>query len=317
MQHDVAGDPCTGVKWTRRTTRNIAAELQTLGIAVGAKTVARLLKDLAYCLRVNHKRVSRGSGPDRNEQFEYSSAQRTSFAERGLPIVSIDSKKKEMVGNFKNPGNSWQREPELVNDHDSPPTPRRWRGRTASTTYGRTEAWSSWARTTTRPTSPSTTSSDGGRSRAERAIQGQRSCWCWPTAAAATAPAAASSSMACRLGFATPMASVLRSATTPPGPRSGIPSSIGSSARSARTGRVVRWQLRDDPQLHPHHTNADGPASDRTPRRPGVPEGREDTRSMDGQSDPRSSQDPAAARLYDSSEAMKVGPNQEVIFHGR
>ncbi len=118
MQHDVAGDPCTGVKWTRRTTRKIAAELNALGIAVGAKTVARLLKDLTYCLRVNHKRVSRGSGPDRNEQFEYISAQRTRFAQRGLPIVSIDTKKKEMVGNFKNPGNAWQRTPELVNDHD-------------------------------------------------------------------------------------------------------------------------------------------------------------------------------------------------------
>jgi hypothetical protein len=120
MQHDVAGDPCTGVKWTRRTTRKIAAELQALGIAVGFKTVARLLKDLAYCLRVNHKRVSRSSGPDRNEQFEYISAQRTRFAERDLPIVSIDSKKKELVGNFKNPGSTWQQQPELVNDHDFP-----------------------------------------------------------------------------------------------------------------------------------------------------------------------------------------------------
>jgi hypothetical protein len=94
------------------------AELNALGIAVGAQTVARLLKDLTYCLRVNHKRVSRGSGPDRNEQFEYISAQRTRFAQQGLPIVSIDTKKKEMVGNFKNPGTAWQRTPALVNDHD-------------------------------------------------------------------------------------------------------------------------------------------------------------------------------------------------------
>jgi len=118
IQHDVAGDPCTGLKWTRRTTRKIAAELKALGIDVCPKTVARILKDLDYSLRVNHKKVSRGSGPDRNEQFEYIAQQRTCFVERDLPIVSIDAKKKELVGNFKNPGTTWQREPELVRDHD-------------------------------------------------------------------------------------------------------------------------------------------------------------------------------------------------------
>ncbi len=120
MKHDVAGAPCTGVKWTRRTTRRIAKELRALGIEVGPQTVARILKILHYSLRVNHKRVSRSSGPDRNEQFEYISEQQTSFAERDLPIVSIDSKKKEMVGNFKNPGTAWNKKPELVNDHDFP-----------------------------------------------------------------------------------------------------------------------------------------------------------------------------------------------------
>jgi len=118
MKHDVAGDPITGVKWTRRTTRKIAKELCAAGIQVSPKTVARILKNLDYSLRVNHKKVSQGSGPDRNEQFEYISEQRTSFAERDLPIVSIDSKKKELVGNFKNHGTAWKRKPELVRDHD-------------------------------------------------------------------------------------------------------------------------------------------------------------------------------------------------------
>ena len=120
MKHDVAGDPITGIKWTRRTTAKIARELQTLGIEVGARTVARLLKDLNYSLRVNQKRVARGSGPDRNEQFEYISHERTSFVDRDLPIVSIDTKKKENVGNFKNGGTAWRRTPELVLDHDFP-----------------------------------------------------------------------------------------------------------------------------------------------------------------------------------------------------
>ena len=118
MQHDVAGDPCTGIKWTRRATRKIAKELRTLSIAVSPRTVARLLKDLDFSLRVNRKQLSRGSGPDRNEQFEYIAEQRTRFAERGLPIVSIDAKKKELVGHFKNGGATWRQTPELVSDHD-------------------------------------------------------------------------------------------------------------------------------------------------------------------------------------------------------
>ena len=68
-KHDVAGDPITGIRWTRRTTEKIATELATLDIQVCPRTVARILKDLDYRLRVNHKRVSAGSGPDRDQQF--------------------------------------------------------------------------------------------------------------------------------------------------------------------------------------------------------------------------------------------------------
>ena len=118
MTHDVAGDPCTGIKWTRRATRKIAKELRALSIVVSSRTVARLLRDLDFSLRGNRKQLSRGSGPDRNEQFEYIAAQRTSFAARGLPVVSIDAKKKELVGNFKNGGATWRQTPELVSDHD-------------------------------------------------------------------------------------------------------------------------------------------------------------------------------------------------------
>ena len=67
LQHDVAGDPITGIRWTRRTTEKIATELATLDIQVCPRTVARILKDLDYRLRVNHKRVSAGSGPDRDQ----------------------------------------------------------------------------------------------------------------------------------------------------------------------------------------------------------------------------------------------------------
>ena len=118
LKHDVAGDPITGIRWTRRTTEKIAQELAALDIQVCPRTVARILKDLGYRLRVNHKRVAAGSGPDRDEQFQHIAAQRLRFAERGLPIVSIDTKKRELVGNFKNHGTTWQRSPHAVNDHD-------------------------------------------------------------------------------------------------------------------------------------------------------------------------------------------------------
>ena len=118
LQHDVAGDPITGIRWTRRTTEKIATELATLDIQVCPRTVARILKDLDYRLRVNHKRVSAGSGPDRDQQFAYIAEQRAKFAQRGLPIVSIDTKKRELIGNFKNQGSTWERSPQAVNDHD-------------------------------------------------------------------------------------------------------------------------------------------------------------------------------------------------------
>lgn len=89
-----------------------------MGIEVSRTTVGRLLKQLKYSLRVNHKKRSSGSPADRNEQFEYISEQRERFARRGDPVLSVDTKKKEMVGNFKNAGRAWNRDPVLVSDHD-------------------------------------------------------------------------------------------------------------------------------------------------------------------------------------------------------
>jgi hypothetical protein len=118
MEVDTAGDPMTGIKWTRRTTEKIADELRSAGIEVCPNTVAKLLKGLAFRLRVNHKKLSRGSQADRDAQFAYIAGQRDTFARAGRPIVSIDSKKRELVGNFKNNGANWSQRPTLVNDHD-------------------------------------------------------------------------------------------------------------------------------------------------------------------------------------------------------
>jgi hypothetical protein len=118
LEHDRAGCPTTGLQWTRRTTGKIATQLGGLGIQVSANTVGRILGKLGFALRVNHKKLSRRSDPDRDAQFRQIAALRERFAQEGQPILSIDTKKKELVGTFKNPGAVWSREPILVNDHD-------------------------------------------------------------------------------------------------------------------------------------------------------------------------------------------------------
>jgi hypothetical protein len=118
MKHDTAGDPMSGLKWTRRTTAKVAAELNSLGIAVSDRTVAKLLKKMRFSLRVNHKKLSGCSHPDRDAQFVRIAELREQCAVDHVPIISVDTKKKELVGHFKNPGVTWDREPILVNDHD-------------------------------------------------------------------------------------------------------------------------------------------------------------------------------------------------------
>jgi hypothetical protein len=108
----------TGLKWSRRTTDKVAGLLTKLGIVVSPNTVARLLHQMGYSLRVNHKMLPTDSSPDRNQQFEYISKLRTSFQRRHHPIISVDTKKRELVGNFINSGTRWDRSPILVNDHD-------------------------------------------------------------------------------------------------------------------------------------------------------------------------------------------------------
>jgi Rhodopirellula transposase DDE domain len=92
LEHDTAGDPMTGLRWSRRTTTTISEELAALGISVSPNTVARLLYQMGYSLRVNHKQIATTVSPDRNLQFEYLADLRDRFQRRHLPIVSVDSK---------------------------------------------------------------------------------------------------------------------------------------------------------------------------------------------------------------------------------
>jgi hypothetical protein len=118
MKHDTAGDPMSGLKWTCRTTAKVAAELRSVGIAVSDRTVAKLLKKMGFSLRVNHKKLASCSPPDRDVQFARITQLRERCDADNLPIISIDTKKKELVGCFKNPGVTWDRAPVLVKDHD-------------------------------------------------------------------------------------------------------------------------------------------------------------------------------------------------------
>lgn len=112
-----------GLKWTRKSTGRIAQELDRYGICVSAKTVGRLLRQMNYSLQVNAKKIESGirhppSRQKRNRQFQHIAQMRKSFAQAGQPVISIDTKKKELIGNFRNPGRSWQKEPVAVFDHD-------------------------------------------------------------------------------------------------------------------------------------------------------------------------------------------------------
>ena len=120
MDHETAGDPVRGLKWTRRTTAKVAAELCKLGTGICARTVARLLKKMGFSLRVNHKKRAGASHPNRDDQFQHIAELRERCAVDNTPVISVDTKKKELVGAFKNAGAKWDHSPELVNDHDFP-----------------------------------------------------------------------------------------------------------------------------------------------------------------------------------------------------
>jgi hypothetical protein len=114
------GDPQSPLRWTCKSTRNLAEALIQQGHQVSHQTVARLLQATGYNLQVNRKTREGDSHPDRDAQFEHIASQVRSFQRRGQPVVSVDTKKKELVGDFKNAGREWQPEgsPEEVRSKD-------------------------------------------------------------------------------------------------------------------------------------------------------------------------------------------------------
>ena len=114
------GDPESPLRWTCKSVRKLAAELNRHGHSVSHSTVATLLREMNYSLQANRKTTEGKQHPDRNAQFEYINQRVRAQQKRGQPVISVDTKKKELVGDFQNKGQEWhpQGHPEKVRVHD-------------------------------------------------------------------------------------------------------------------------------------------------------------------------------------------------------
>ena len=122
IEPSTKGDPMTPLQWVSKSLRNLSRELRTLGYDASHETIASLLKDAGYSLQLNRKEREGKSVPDRNAQFEHINERAKIFLLEGQPIISVDTKKKELVGNYKNWGREYTKkgEPVEVNLHDFP-----------------------------------------------------------------------------------------------------------------------------------------------------------------------------------------------------
>lgn len=119
MAPETGGSPTSETKWVRSSLRSLSGQLRDAGHPLSPPTVGRLLKAQDYSLVANRKEKESGADPpDRNRQFLYLKTERTAFEAGGYPILSVDTKKKELIGAFKNAGVSWLKEPIEVNVHD-------------------------------------------------------------------------------------------------------------------------------------------------------------------------------------------------------
>jgi hypothetical protein len=116
------GDPMTPIRWVCHSTRDLARELQRQGFQVSSTKVGQLLRSQGYSLQANRKTVEGKQHPDRDAQFQHIAARVKAFQRTGQPAISVDTKKKEPLGNMKNPGRRYRkkRNPQRVTTHDFP-----------------------------------------------------------------------------------------------------------------------------------------------------------------------------------------------------
>ncbi len=120
LDDNTAGDPMSKLKWTNKSTYTIADELKNNNQNVSEVTVGRIIKKLGYSLKANIKSKESGSSEERDSQFRYINEIVKIFAKKSIPVISVDAKKKELVGNFKNNGRRWMKkgQAEIVNVYD-------------------------------------------------------------------------------------------------------------------------------------------------------------------------------------------------------
>ena len=118
VSDEVAGDPMNRKRWIRQSLRRLVKRLGELNYTVSRSTIRRLLRKLKYRLMANRADLVGAAHPDRDKQFRYIRRVKRLFLEAGYPVISVDTKKKELIGNFKNRGRTWRSEPDKVNAHD-------------------------------------------------------------------------------------------------------------------------------------------------------------------------------------------------------
>jgi hypothetical protein len=120
LSNDVGGDPMSERRWVRTSLRQLCDWLKEDGHPTSSPVVRRLLKKMGYSLKANERKqgLSRPNRPERDEQFRYIASQRETFSAAGWPIISVDTKKKELIGNFARKGKTWCKKAEEVDEHD-------------------------------------------------------------------------------------------------------------------------------------------------------------------------------------------------------
>ena len=122
IEPEAKGDPQSPLRWTNKGLRKLSCELKNQGFDVCHSTVSDLLSQIGYSLQLNRKDKEGKSVPDRNEQFQHINDQAKTFLDQGAPVISVDTKKKELIGEYKNGGREYRKkgDPLKVNVHDFP-----------------------------------------------------------------------------------------------------------------------------------------------------------------------------------------------------